>query len=80
MCHVVSVTFSDANFSYIPIVMTMEFCLSYIYVECHKILKGSYSEIENLQDFASGIGTVTDTTKNYLFVPDRNVLWCEALD
>ena len=23
---------------------------------------------------------VTDTTKIYFFVPDRNVLWCEALD
>ena len=51
MFHVVSVTFSDANFSYIPIVMTMKLCLSDIYVEWHKIIKGSYSEIENLQRF-----------------------------
>ena len=46
--HVVFVTFSDANFSYIPIVMTMKLCLSGIYVEWHKILKESYFEIENL--------------------------------
>ena len=48
MFHVVSVTFSDANFSYSPIVMTLKLFLSDIYVERHKILKGSYSEIENL--------------------------------
>ena len=53
MFHVVSVTFSDANYSSIPIVMTMKLCLSDIYVEWHKILKGSYSEIDILQDFAS---------------------------
>ena len=41
----------------------MKLCLSDIYVEWHKILKGSYSEIENLQDFASFNVTVTDTTK-----------------
>ena len=43
----------------------MKLCLSDIYVEWHKILKGSYSEIENLQDFASWNVTVTDTTKIY---------------
>ena len=43
--------------------MTMKLYLSDIYVEWHKILKVSYSEIENLQDFASWIITVTDTTK-----------------
>ena len=53
--------------------MTMKLCLSDIYVEWHKILKGSYSEIENLQDFASWNVTVTDTTKIDFFVPDRNV-------
>ena len=53
MFHVMSVTFSAANFSSIPIIMTMKLCLSDIYVEWHKILKGSYSEIENLQDFTS---------------------------
>ena len=61
--------------------MTMKLCLSDIYVELHELLKGSYSEIENLQDFASWIVMVTDTTKIYFFVPDRNVLWCDlALD
>ena len=60
----------------------MKLFLSDIYVEIewHKILKGSYSEIENLQDFASWIVTVTDTTKIYFFIPDRNVLLCKALD
>ena len=33
MFHVVSVTFSNANFSKIPIVMTMKLCLSDIYFE-----------------------------------------------
>ena len=46
MFHVVSVTFSVANYSSIPIVMTMKLCLSDIYVEWHKILKGSYSKID----------------------------------
>ena len=45
MFHVESVTFSDANFSQIPIVMTMKLCLFDIHVEGHKILKGSHSEI-----------------------------------
>ena len=58
----------------------MKLCLTDIYVEWHKILKGCYSEIENLQDFASWIVTVTDTTKIYFIVPDKNVLWCKALD
>ena len=44
------------------------------------MLKGRYSEIENIQDFASLIVTVTDTTKIYFFVPGGNVLWCKALD
>ena len=60
--------------------MTMKLCLSDIYVEWHKMLKGSYSGIENLQDYSSWNVMVTDTTKIYYFVPDRNVLWCEALD
>ena len=54
--------------------MTMKLCLSDIYAERHKILKGSYSEIQNLQDFALGIVMVTDTTKIYFLVPDRNFL------
>ena len=33
--------------------MTMKLFLSDIYVELHKLFKGSYSEIENLQDLAS---------------------------
>ena len=45
-----------------------------------EILKVSYSETEYFQDFASCIVTATGTTKIYFFVPDRNVLWCKALD
>ena len=55
--------------------MTIKVCLFDIYVDGHKILKGSNSDIEYLQDFASCIVTVTDTTKIYFFVPDRNILW-----
>ena len=36
--------------------------------------------IENLQNFASWIVPDTDTTKIYIFIPDRNVLWSKALD
>ena len=37
----------------------------------HKILKGSYSENKNLQEFASWIVKVTDTTKiTFLFLAE----------
>ena len=45
----------------------MKLCLSDIYVVWHKILKGSYSEIENLQDFASCLRISYFTLKYFVY-------------